>query len=167
MTSYVCKFGPLEIGMGGVGEGQFPSGASRSSGNRGYRARMCAHMRARASSDTRVRVRRLAQKERNTSTRAWNGIYIDHVYWWHTARRERSILVLSKYCSLPPPLHRCIWISACACLLLFIHGGCSVTFKVRRYVQYLFRGFILIGAFRFSSLYTHFSNELFERDLHS
>lgn len=36
-------------GREGVGErergGQFPSGASRSSGNRGCRARMCAHTR--------------------------------------------------------------------------------------------------------------------------
>lgn len=156
MTSYVCKFGPLEIGMGGVGEGQFPSGASRSSGNRGYRARMCAHTRARASSGTRVRVRRLVQKERNTSTRAWNGIYIDHVYWWHTARRERSILVLSKYCSLPPPstgVYGFLHVHAYFCLYT---GGAPLPFKVRRYVQYLFRGFILIGAFRFSSLYAFF-----------
>ena len=35
-------------------------------------------------------------------------------------------------------------------------GGAPLPFKVRRYVQYLFRGFILIGAFRFSSLYAFF-----------
>lgn len=181
MTSYVCKFGPLEIGMGGEGgkEGWLERGSFRLELRVALVtadiARMCAPIvRVHVYPlGTRVRVRRLVQKERthtHTYTRAWNGIYIDHVYWWHSTRRERSILVLSKYCSPPPPP---VYMDFCMCMPTSVYTrSAPLPFKVRRYIQYLFRGFILIGESRFpfsqlALLGTHFSNQLFERALHS